>query len=65
MSMNPKGYKLDEYTGKRWLAKRGGDVKGHGVGYTMDIEFDASKVRTNAKDATASYLMKKHGKGSR
>lgn len=51
--------------GAAWLRNHGGDVKCHGVGYTLDIEFDNSKVRTNAKDATAAYLMKKHGKGSR
>ena len=43
---NPTGYKLDDNTGKRWLAKRGGDVKGMGVGYTMDVQFDRSKVVT-------------------
>ena len=51
--------------GAAWLRNHGGDIKGGGVGYTFDIEFDASKVRSNAKDATAAYLMKKHGKGSR
>lgn len=44
--INPNGYKLDEYAGKRWLAKRGGDVKCRGVGYTMDIEFDRTKIVT-------------------
>lgn len=38
--------KLDENTGKRWLATRGGDVKGGGVGYTMGLEFDRSKIVT-------------------
>lgn len=38
--------KMDENAGKRWLSKRGGDVKGMGVGYTMGVSFDASKVRT-------------------
>lgn len=44
--LNPKGYKLDENTGKRWLAKRGGDIKGGGVGYSMDVQFDRSKIIT-------------------
>ena len=57
--------KLDENTGKRWLTKRGGDVKGMGVGYTMDVQFDQSNVRSNAKDADKAYLSKKYGKGSR
>lgn len=38
--------KMDENAGKRWLTKRGGDIKGMGVGYTMDVTFDQSKVRT-------------------
>lgn len=57
--------KLDENTGKRWLAKRGGDVKGAGVGYSMNVQFDRSNVRSNAKDADKAYLSNKHGKGSR
>jgi hypothetical protein len=58
-------YKMDENTGKRWLSRRGGDIKGMGVGYTMNVTFDAAKVRSNAKDADKAYLSKKHGKGSR
>lgn len=57
--------KLDENTGKRWLQKHGGDIKGRGVGYSLDVTFDRSKVRSNAKDADKAYLSKKHGKGSR
>lgn len=57
--------KLDDNTGKRWLAKHGGDIKGMGVGYTMDVSFDASNVRTNAKDANTAYLRDRHGKGSK
>ena len=38
--------KLDENTGKRWLSKRGGDIKGMGVGYAMDVQFDRSKIVT-------------------
>lgn len=44
--LNPKGYKLDENTGKRWLAKHGGDIKGSGVGYSIDVQFDRSKIIT-------------------
>lgn len=56
--------KIDEHTGSRWLRKRGGDVKGAGVGYTMDVSFDQAAVRTNAKDANTAYLKARHGKGS-
>ena len=38
--------KLDDNTGKRWLSKRGGDIKGRGVGYTMNVEFDRTKIVT-------------------
>lgn len=51
--------------GAAWLRNHSSDIKGSGVGYTFDIQFDGSKVRNNAKDATSAYLMKKHGKGSR
>lgn len=39
--------KLDDNTGKRWLSKRGGDIKGRGVGYSMNVEFDRQKIKTN------------------
>lgn len=61
--MNPKGYKLDDNTGKRWLAKRGGDIKGNGVGYTMGIEFDRSKVRTRQHSVNEWALRGKEYKG--
>ena len=57
--------KLDENTGKRWLAKRGGDVKCSGVGHTIDVRFNDMDVNSNTKDANKAYLSKKHGKGSR
>lgn len=57
--------KIDAFSADRWLKSRGGVPKSNGVGYTMDVRFDETKVRTNAKDATRAYLSNKHGKGSR
>mgnify|MGYP003650519849 CR=1 FL=1 len=57
--------KIDEFSADRWLRKRGGVPKSHGVGYTTDVRFDSTKVRTNAKDIDKAYLSNKHGKGSR
>ena len=39
-------YKLDDNTGKRWLKRRGGDVKGQGVGYNTDVQTDRTKIKT-------------------
>ena len=39
--------KLDDNTGKRWLSKHGGDIKGSGVGYSWGLEFDRQKIKTN------------------
>ena len=51
--------------GAAWLRNHSNDIKVGGVGYKFGIKFNDSKVRNNAKDATAAYLRKKHGKGSR
>lgn len=48
--------KLDENAGKRWLSKRGGDIKGMGVGYTMDVSFDRSKIRTKQRQINEDAL---------
>ena len=56
--------KIDEYSADRWLRKRGGVPKSYGVGYTQDVRFDSSKVRTNATEATKAYLRNKHGAGA-
>jgi hypothetical protein len=50
--------------GAAWLRRRGGDIKGSGVGCTNDIAFDRNAIRTNAKDANTAYLRDRHGKGS-
>jgi hypothetical protein len=42
------GY-LPENTGSKWLSKRGALPRGHGVGYTLDIQFDIAKVSTRQK----------------
>lgn len=57
--------KIDAMTADRWLRRRGGVPKSGGVGYTTAVQFDASSVRTNAKDVTKAYLQNKHGKAGR
>ncbi len=49
----------------RWLRDRGCSVKESGVGYTVDVRFDQTKVRTNAKDANTIYLNRRFGKAGR
>jgi hypothetical protein len=65
--MNAQGYmkRHKDNAGAAWLRNRGGgDIKGNGVGYTNDLEFDRANCRTNAKDANTAYLRDRHGKGS-
>ena len=38
--------KRDDNMGSRWLKARGSDIKGMGVGYTLDVKQDRSKIRT-------------------
>jgi hypothetical protein len=54
--------KMDENAGKRWLSKRGGDIKGMGVGYTMDVTFDQSKVKTLQHHANEKVLRENHSR---
>ena len=56
--------KIDQYSADRWLRGRGGVPKSTGIGLKMDLHFDASAVRTNAKELSKAYLRNKHGKAS-
>lgn len=58
-------HKLSDNAGAAWLKARGGDIATQGIGYTNDLRFDRSKVRTNATEATKIYLNRKHGKAGR
>jgi hypothetical protein len=51
--------KIDEFTGTRWLRKHGGDVRGGGVGYTMNVTFDKAKVKTLQHHANEKALRSK------
>ena len=53
--------KIDEYSADRWLRKRGGVPKSHGVGYTQDVRFDKTKVRTNATEARNAQMQEELG----
>ena len=60
--INPNGYKMDDNTGARWLAKRGGDIKAQGLGMTRGVKFDQSKVKTLQHHANEKVLRENHSR---